>query len=152
MSDTRLRLLHADGRDMADGLFGYTMRPAQQPEQPSDSDRVLICLLARRTWITAEDIAANVFEMHGEAGRRRVRRAASDSKGAICSYPGSAGYKARSLLTAEERTHAIAAFKAQAAEMFRRASELEMTDTEQGQKLLENSCCTETAPDVEYPT
>lgn len=139
MSDHRANRLHADGRDMTDGLFGYIIKPAEMPVRP-DADRgdsnAIVNMLRHNGWLSAVTLVQLLGWEDGEAGKRRVRQAASDSRGAICSYPGSPGYKLRSLLTPEERSHAIAAFKAQAAEMFRRASELELTDVEQGQKML----------------
>ena len=81
-------------------------------------------MLAREIAESQEWIAANPG-MYLGAAERMIRQAARDSGGRILSYPGSPGYKLRSLATKDEIHCAVNKIRSQAHDMLRHANEIE---------------------------
>jgi len=99
---TRAATMHADGRDMTDGLFGYTIKPAEMPVQP-DKDRAypgdittLCDALRGHGGITREELAANLGW-----SERKVRDVAECS-GRVVSAPGVKGFFLASEVTVNQ--------------------------------------------------
>lgn len=85
---------------------------------------LLVRLLDEGRWMTAVEIANLVADLHNRAWTdRRIRALAASSEGQIIS--GQAGYKLTAKATIEEVQHAANWLRHQAAEMHRRALEID---------------------------
>lgn len=76
----------------------------------------------KRGWLTAREIAVEMFGFETETAQRRVRAIASAARPAVVSFPGSLGYNLWERCTLEEINHGIESLESQGKDMIRQAN------------------------------
>lgn len=100
----------------------------EQPAPPRNPDALQIWRgLKKYGWVSAKDISRTMGWGEGEAGKRRVRKAANASKGTLLSAPGSKGYIRSDEISGPEMQHMMAAMKHQRDQMDQRYIEMSQT-------------------------
>jgi hypothetical protein len=76
----------------------------------------------KRGWLTAREIAGQMFGQETETAQRRVRAIASAARPAVVSFPGSLGYNLWERCTLEEINNGIESLESQGKDMIRQAN------------------------------